>query len=121
MDNRIQVVIVDKPYLARGTYDGLVRMSERCALAAEQPSTDTFCNRTMSARHSRDDWQTSKKATCTQNRSRTRLRPVQPYVDLDPLEDRQYAVQLENHEGGHLHEIRPADAQVLGLRQDRGA
>ena len=67
LDNRIQVVIVDKQYLARVTYDGPVRMSERCALAAEQPSSDTFCNRTMSARHSRDVWRTMKEATCTKN------------------------------------------------------
>ena len=40
LDNRVQVVIVDDPYLARGFFEGLAPMSERYALAASFSMAD---------------------------------------------------------------------------------
>ena len=40
LDNRIRVVVVDDQYLARGFFEGLVRMSERYELAASFSRAD---------------------------------------------------------------------------------
>ena len=42
------------------------------ALAAETPSTDTYCNRSLTGQHNWGEWTTAKKATCTQTGMRTR-------------------------------------------------
>ena len=42
------------------------------AMAAEQPSTDTYCNRSMTGQHNWREWTTTQKATCTQAGTRSR-------------------------------------------------
>ena len=47
LDNRIQVVVVDDQYLARGFFEGLVRMSKRYALVASLSGAEqaiAFCD-----------------------------------------------------------------------------